>query len=762
MTDGRDRRIRATRLARKGYCVVPVHVSYDAEGKKVLYFPLGAWQNVSTSDREIVESWDWDEATHVGIDCEKSGIVAVDLDRKDGKDGVAVWDRLLNDHHTPASELRVPTPSGGFHEPYKADPASPIKSSKGSVGAGIDIRAAGGFLIAYDDHGTWSSVENLPIVPKWLAELGGAPGARHGRRLADRIELPPDDPDKGNDELYATIGGLAKHLRHDFDLFVKLARMAARDCIDPIDEATVDDMIRRIWAQDCASKEVEMQNQATIIRDLHKAVNDGKIPDLYVSGGRLTWVRDQHDDPDLPVGESRKISEPVTPTLLGALAAEHLFVYVWTKDEETDEMKQKRVQPPTGTLATVLSDGRWSGVPPLRGITRVPVLRADGSILLEPGYDAVSGLYFDPQHDFSSLSSDPTADQVAAAREFILDKLLFDLPWVDKADLANMVAAMATTPIRRFLNREGGNQPTPLHLISAGTRSTGKSLVSDIITLPYGSVMRPWTENEEELRKAITTMLGDQTKACCVFDNVPSGHQIRSANLSMLLTSSVWTDRLLGKNTQASYVNDRLWIATGNNPRLGGDNASRTVGIRLDARMERPELRDGFKIPKLSTLIQQSGFQAQVVTAILTLLRAWIADGAPEIHTPMRNYTGWSSVMAGFLAHHDIHGFMDNAEAIRETDTDESSWAAFLGRVHESWPDGKQFRVTELARKVAMWDDAGLWAMDPNRKGQTLTEQRIGHNLKGKVGVITAGLVLRQTRTSATKPWNYYVERVTP
>jgi hypothetical protein len=35
--------------------------------------------------------------------------------------------------------------------------------------------------------------------------------------------------------------------------------------------------------------------------------------------------------------------------------------------------------------------------PPLRGIVEVPVLRPDGSILADPGYDPATKLYYQPQ-----------------------------------------------------------------------------------------------------------------------------------------------------------------------------------------------------------------------------------------------------------------------------------------------------------------------------------------------------------------------------
>jgi hypothetical protein len=48
----------------------------------------------------------------------------------------------------------------------------------------------------------------------------------------------------------------------------------------------------------------------------------------------------------------------------------------------------------------------------LTGVTHVPVIRKDGSISVEPGYDAVTGLYLDPRGTrFPKVEEFPTKQE---------------------------------------------------------------------------------------------------------------------------------------------------------------------------------------------------------------------------------------------------------------------------------------------------------------------------------------------------------------
>ena len=180
------------------------------------------------------------------------------------------------------------------------------------------------------------------------------------------------------------------------------------------------------------------------------------------------------------------------------------------------------------------------------------------------------------------------------------------------------------TPILRPFTRA----LAPFGVVDATMPGSGKTILTCCIGLLVGQRVLTWTDAEDELRKAITTVLADQV-GVVVFDNLVEGSVIDSAVLARLVTERTWTDRRLGSNTAANFPNDRLWLATGNNLRTGGDMASRTVWVRLDPDCPHPEARSGFSIPNLDTWILDPANQATVLHHLLVLVVDWAATAHP-------------------------------------------------------------------------------------------------------------------------------------
>ncbi|WP_299912706.1 DUF5906 domain-containing protein, partial [uncultured Paracoccus sp.] len=77
---------------------------------------------------------------------ERNGISVLDVDLKNGNDGLLSLATLGFDDHRAMSPVRTITPSGGRHLffAYKAD----LKARVGKIGPGLDVRNNGGFVIA--------------------------------------------------------------------------------------------------------------------------------------------------------------------------------------------------------------------------------------------------------------------------------------------------------------------------------------------------------------------------------------------------------------------------------------------------------------------------------------------------------------------------------------------------------------------------------------------------------------------------------------
>jgi hypothetical protein len=495
------------------------------------------------------------------------------------------------------------------------------------------------------------------------------------------------------------------------------------------------------------------------IRVLTAALDDRIIPDTYVTDGAPVVVEAVSGAADPTAGDEDAplplAASPLRPPLLAALLARHVDV-VRHRIDERGNTGDVEVSPPGPVLAAVLAGQSWPGLPVLRRIISTPVLRPDGTLLQTPGYDPATGYYLANKIALDPIPDRPTAEQVTAARAFLLESFLRDFPWRTPADHANYLALLATPLIRPFTR-----SLAPFGVIEATMPGSGKTILTGCVGLLVGQRVLTWTDSDDELRKSITTVLADQV-GVVVWDNLIEGAVIDSAVLARLVTERTWTDRRLGTNTAATYPNDKLWLATGNNLRVGGDMASRTVWVRLDPDCPRPEARTGFTIPHLDTWILQPANQATVLRHLLILILDWTAHGAPQAHNvpEMRQFTRWANHLGGFLHHHGVPGFLANTDTARDLDEDHADMRAFLLRWHHIHADNP-LTANELRISAEPGPGADPWAgtFPTSLSGKLLSPKSLGRLLTGQTGRWRDDIVLRSAIDPHTKIRRYCVEQ---
>ena len=257
---------------------------------------------------------------------------------------------------------------------------------------------------------------------------------------------------------------------------------------------------------------------------------------------------------------------PVRPTarrppLLARLLADEVEVFQTANKRGGGGAYDEEVTPSAAVLGAVLARKTWPGLPVLHKVIPTPVMRPDGTLLQEPGYDPATGYYLAGRIQTGPIPESPTPEQVAESRAFLLGTFLRDFPWRTPADEANYLAPLAT-PILRPMHRA----LCLFGVVDATMPGSGKTILTSCVGLLVGRRVLTWTDSEEELRKSITTVLGDPA-GVVVFDNLVEGCTIDSAVLARLVTERTWTDRRLGTNSATVAENDRLWLATSNNLR---------------------------------------------------------------------------------------------------------------------------------------------------------------------------------------------------
>ena len=507
--------------------------------------------------------------------------------------------------------------------------------------------------------------------------------------------------------------------------------------------------------------EIEAPTGPASIRALRSAIDAGTIPGTYVSNGSVVVVERVSGTPGAVTGDEDS-PLPVTASQvrapgLAALLAAHTYTFQ-VKTRRADggtETYPDEITPPNAVLAAALEPKEWPRLRPLFGIVGAPVLRPDGSLLQQPGYDPATSLYLASKVPLDPVPGQPSGKQVRAAREFLLGRFLGDFPWVSEADKANYAGLLVTPILRSYLRTL-----IPFGVVTSTMPGSGKTILTCGLGMLYGQRVLTWTHSDEELRKAITSVLADPV-GTIIFDNLAEGTVIDSPVLARLITDRTWADRLLGKNSTAAFANDRVWTATGNNLRLGGDMRTRSVLVSLNPNMPRPEERTGFQIPHLDQWILTPANQRQVLWHLLVLVADWTRNGAPRRDgLTMRQFTPWAEAVGGFLAHHGIGGFLANVETVRDIDEEEATWAVFFAqwrKLHgDRWLTSNEVRLSADVplNEHDPWD--GCFVTDG--RGRFPTPKSLGKLLTGQIDRYRASYVLRSEQDKHSKVRTWRVE----
>ncbi|MCO1581202.1 hypothetical protein M8C13_36180 [Crossiella sp. SN42] len=515
---------------------------------------------------------------------------------------------------------------------------------------------------------------------------------------------------------------------------------------------------------------IRIGGEAEAIRALTSTLAEGSLPDVFVAGGQLVHLSRVSGQAD-PSAPPTVTAEPLTAPALAFLLAHHTYCYRLKKEPDTTDnagnttpgkLTKVEASPTKSALAAVLSQRYWPGVRPLTGIVGSPVLRPDGTLLHIEGYDPPTGLYYAPTVRMPPIPTTPTAEEVTGARQFLLGQLLRDFPFVAEADRANHIGLLLAPILRPYLRCL-----IPFGLISATTQSSGKTLLAEVIGYLYGHKTLVWRKGDDaELEKAITSAL-HSSAPIMLWDNIKEGTEVASPVLAQLLTGPEWSARMLGSSGAGfTATNDRAWLATGNNLRLGGDMATRTVLIRLDPNDPHPDQRDqsAFGIPHLDTWLKDPANRVEVLRHLLILVLDWIAAGAPRSGHTMRQFSGWAQATGGLLAHHGIDGFLDNLADLREADDEDAEWGAFLTRWWELNNDNPM-SATRLRQQAEIDNDNGRpvdrWngAFLTDDSGRVPSAKSLGRVLTGHIGRWHGGYVLRSAHDRHANARVFWVEQ---
>lgn len=312
-------------------------------------------------------------------------------------------------------------------------------------------------------------------------------------------------------------------------------------------------------------------------------------------------------------------------------------------------------------------------LPSVVRISRGPVVRGDGTIVTDNGYDAQTRVLVDMAPDVRGLRvpEHPTDEQIADAAKLLRDDLFemdgtegFD-GWTFKteADRTHALACLLTALLRSGFNL------APLFLADGLQRGVGKGELGQTVHLVvYGHevTVKATPSSDAEMEKRITADLLAGV-SMVQLDEVMDDEgkcRLNSPALTAAITAETWGSRLLGHSEPLSLPQDVTWFATGNNVEIPGDMIRRTIPIRLSS--DRPKLdeRDNFRRDLRSWVVEN---RRELLTAALTLVRAWYDRGQPEAPRPLGvvTFTEWQRVVGGICHLAGFEGFLSTVLEMR-------------------------------------------------------------------------------------------------
>lgn len=334
---------------------------------------------------------------------------------------------------------------------------------------------------------------------------------------------------------------------------------------------------------------------------------------------------------------SRSVIVPLEPPTLREVITRNVVLLKF--DKKAQDFVP--AHPPGWLVTGVHARGTWPGIRTLAAIASAPVLRADGSVVQMPGYDAQTQVLYEPNVEFPVIPDEANLDDASAAMERLLD-LVRDFPFASDAHRAAWLAGLLTLVARHAFI---GN--APIFLIDANIRGAGKTLLVQVagwIALGHDVPVSTYSHDPVEMRKALTTMVM-AAEPMVLLDNLAG--VFGNDAIDRAATSPRWRDRILGGNTQVNLPMTTVIWATGNNITLQADTTRRVIHIRLDSPLERPEDRANFVHRDLLAYVAKH--RQSLYVDVVTILAAFVRAGCPlpDDLRALGSFENWSRVVRG-------------------------------------------------------------------------------------------------------------------
>lgn len=263
-----------------GWRVVPLHpISNQSDGKRPRLF---RWPKQASCSPTSIQSWfaRWPDSGVGIVTGQDSGVFVVDVDPRHG--GTDSLRRLEEQHGPLPTTVEAKTGGGGRHLFFRwPEDGQVITSTAGRLGAGLDVRGRGGFVVAapsphvsgvayaWRDERSPGDLVAAP-APRWLLETlqrptPAKPGEGKRKPTPERAAAETDRPviDGRRNIILIRRGGALRRAGLS-SAAIRAALIAENQavCVPPLDDDEIRDIAEKSagWLPPWISDEVEFLN----------------------------------------------------------------------------------------------------------------------------------------------------------------------------------------------------------------------------------------------------------------------------------------------------------------------------------------------------------------------------------------------------------------------------------------------------------------------------------------------------------------------
>jgi hypothetical protein len=487
---------------------------------------------------------------------------------------------------------------------------------------------------------------------------------------------------------------------------------------------------------------------------------------------RLVWAHFKRGDKDNPDAMSLELV-PYSKSQLKDFVAHHIVQF-----KLRDRRGVRDIDPPFVVIDAWIERHEYGdddgGVPIVVGAITSPTMRKDSSLLLEPGYDKATGLFYRPSGymRLPTVPDNPTEADADKALQ-LLNDLIDGFPFEGEKEIKercgseivkSVSRSAALAGIMTSVARVAIDGPVPLFVVTAPDARTGKTFLvhlAGLISTGYIPVPVAGSEKKEEFEKRVETaaLTG---RVFLHFNNMPNGMVVDSDRLAEFCTEGRVTIRKLGRHEEGDCDCRAtvVWL-NGNQIKMSKDLVPRSAGIRLNAEMERPE-EQRFNFDPMDRVRADRG---KYLAAVFTIIRA-IRTARRNNPDLMKNkswkrvagFEKWSDDIQQALVWRGMADPLGDMEAMRAADPADDNLRHLLHTLDEAFPlpehkAREKITVAKCrakAEEIRSFNDGRAIPMHPELYDLMIVKGRIdtaafGRMLADHEGQIRDGLCIKKS-----------------